>query len=249
MKFLKDANIPERKVDIVCIDKNRDKKITDELNTLGIKIIDAEGAEGIVSPVKSHADVVLHHLGENKFVVEPTVFDYFKKAFEGMDANLIMGTSRLENKYPRDSLYNGARIGNSIFFKALDKSILDYDEKIYTRKIKVNQGYSKCSIAVCDKNSFITSDDGIYKAGEENGFNVLKIRPGYIRIKEYDYGFIGGATGLISNDILAFAGDFLTHPDNEDIKSFLRNINIYPYSLSKGSLSDIGSIIPVGYME
>ncbi len=249
MKFLKDANIPEKRVDIVCIDKNRDEKITEELNFLGINIIDTEGAEGINSPIKSHADVVLHHLGENRFVVEPTVFEHFKKAFEGMGAKLIIGTSYLETEYPKDSLYNGARIGNSVFFKALDKSILDYYEKIYTRKIKVNQGYSKCSIAVCDKNSFITSDEGIYKAGKENGFNVLKIRPGYIKIKEYDYGFIGGATGLISNDILAFAGDFLTHPDNEEIKSFLRNINVYPYSLSKGELSDIGSIIPIGYLE
>lgn len=56
-------------------------------------------------------------------------------------------------------------------------------------------------------------------------------------------GFIGGASGLINKNLLCFNGDIKTHPDYENINSFCKNVGVEVYSLNKGMLKDIGSII------
>lgn len=247
MEFLKEANLPDKRVGLVCVSEDIKESLKMNISKLGINQIYAPQIKNIESPVRSHADVMLHHLKADSFVCEPTVFDYFKKEFEKYDINLICGKTVAESKYPRDCYYNAARVGDCVFMNIADSSILDFDKRNYTRKINVKQGYAKCSICIVSNKALITSDEGIYKAATENGFDVLKIQSGYIKIEGYDHGFIGGATGLLSNDVLGFCGDLKTHPDNQNISAFLRNYNVYPENLDKGILQDIGSILPIAY--
>ncbi len=245
MRFLKKANLPDLPVGVVCINRCCSKNIKDELIRLGINIIESPPAEKMTSPVKNHADVVLHHLGGNRFVSEPCAYKYFKETFTGAD--VICGKKILTDNYPDDCFYNVARISDTVFMKVADDFILDFDNMNYTKKIYTRQGYCKCNICIVSENAFITSDEGISKAGKDNGFDVLEIKSGHIGIDGYEHGFIGGTSGLISNDIMAFCGDVLSHPDFDKIKSFLRNYNIYPQCLSNELLFDIGSVIPIAY--
>ena len=64
-----------------------------------------------------------------------------------------------------------------------------------------------------------------------------------IELRKLDYGFIGGATGLIDNSTLAVNGDINSHPDSEQIKVFCHKYNVDIIPLKDGKLVDIGTII------
>jgi hypothetical protein len=64
----------------------------------------------------------------------------------------------------------------------------------------------------------------------------------FIELKGLDYGFIGGASGLISPNLLAFAGDITAHPDFDKIEKFLFKNGINIKILDDGPLMDIGTI-------
>ena len=121
-----------------------------------------------------------------------------------------------------------------------DKTILDSHNK---EIINVKQGYSKCNICIVDNNAIITSDNGIAKTVAKKGIDVLKISPGYIELRKLDYGFIGGATGIIDNNMLAVNGDINSHPDSEQIKVFAIKYNVDIVPLKNSNIVDIGTII------
>ena len=62
-----------------------------------------------------------------------------------------------------------------------------------------------------------------------------------------DYGFIGGCSGLISNDTIVFFGNIEKHPDYDKIKVFVNSKNKTILSLSNENLLDLGSLIPLLY--
>ncbi|HBH0593556.1 DUF6873 family GME fold protein, partial [Clostridioides difficile] len=146
-----------------------------------------------------------------------------------------------------DIPYNIAIVGDYAIhnFKYTDKAILDYIENNKLKKINIEQGYSKCSICIVDRTSIITSDKGIWKSMKNTEIECLLIEKGHINLFEMNYGFIGGCTGLISKDKLAFCGDVKKHPDYERIKSFVESKNKEIVTLSCENLLDIGSIVPL----
>ena len=108
--------------------------------------------------------------------------------------------------------------------------------------IHVNQGYARCTALAVDKNSIITSDNGIAAAAKRNGLDVLLIEAGGITLEGFDMGFIGGAAFKSGNKIY-FTGDINSHPNVEAIVEFLKERNIEYDCLSEGELFDIGGAI------
>lgn len=117
------------------------------------------------------------------------------------------------------------------------------------RIIDVKQGYTKCSLCPVRENAVITDDSGIEKVLLNNGYDVLKVSKGSVRLHGFDYGFIGGCSAMISRDILLFFGNFEMHSDKDRIKVFLQNYGITPQSLNGDVLTDIGSIIPLSEQQ
>lgn len=151
------------------------------------------------------------------------------------------------DKYPYNISYNIALFGNYAIhnFKYTDPKILEFINKNKIQKIDVKQGYSKCSICIVDEKSIITSDEGIVKACSEFNIDCLLITQGFIDLFDMNYGFIGGCSGSISNDTIAFFGDITKHPDYEKIFKFITNKNKKIVCLSEENLLDLGSLIPI----
>ncbi|MEA4832832.1 hypothetical protein SDC9_119120 [bioreactor metagenome] len=149
-------------------------------------------------------------------------------------------------KYPCDVLLNGVEIGEKLLCNPLtiDKKIMNiYDSK---NIIRVSQGYTKCNACVITNNALITEDEGIFIACRNNSIDCLKLESHSVKLDGYDYGFIGGASGKISKEIIAFCGDIDKHPEFDKIYSFCKNHGVNPISLSSDPLYDYGSIIAVG---
>lgn len=244
-EYVQNPNLPERKVKTVLADFRIPHSITDKLSRQGIGIIKTMKISSVYNAVCGHPDIQLHHLYSNVFVCAAEAYRHYKEILT--DCELIQGTSILASNYPSDIAYNVARIDKLAFHnvKYTDKTILEYFEKANIKLIDVKQGYSKCNVCITAKNAIITSDIGIAKAADNYNVDVLFISQGHIRLSDFPYGFIGGASGLTSHDTLTFTGNVEMHPDYERIAVFAEKYNVKLVSLGNHCLTDIGSLIPI----
>ena len=108
----------------------------------------------------------------------------------------VRGGEPIGHKYPETCHYNAVGIGNTLIHNLLhtDSSILDLYGKMWTKSVQlnVNQGYTRCNLLALDENDYITSDFGIKKVLEENGFNVFYVDPHQIALPGHDHGFFPG---------------------------------------------------------
>lgn len=248
MKFLKKSYIPQGKVSHIIIDSRIAKDIEDELKNRNIEIIKTCGCEGLYEAVKYHADMQVCYLGEGNIVVAPNVYEQYKNILAGYEFNIIKGTNYIKNKYPYNISYNVALFGEYAIhnFEYTDENIIKYIDDNNIKKINVKQGYCKCCICIIDETSIITSDKGIYKAvSKYNEIDCLLIETGSIDLFDMNYGFIGGVSGLLDCDEVAFLGDIKKHPNYHKIKEFVNKRGKKIISLGKNRLIDLGSIIPV----
>ena len=109
--------------------------------------------------------------------------------------------------------------------------------------VSVNQGYTRCAAAVVDDHSIITADAGVSRAAKNAGMDVLDIEPGYIELKGYGHGFIGGASFKISDNTVAFTGKLTEHPDGGHIYEFLAKHGQKALILTDRPIFDVGGAI------
>ncbi len=247
MQFLSIPNLPDRKVGYVIVDYRTNKKIITSLEKQGITVFFSCKIDTLYDAVCGHPDMSICHLGGADFVCEPSAYEYYSRTLTLPGINLIKGETRLTCTYPYDIAYNIAYVSGVVFHKKkyTDKTIAKNLNK--ARFIDVSQGYSKCSTCIVAENAIITDDDSIYAKAYENGIDALKIRKGVVALKGFEYGFIGGATGLISNDTLAITGNVEKHVDWVEIFDFCARKGVKVYTLTDDFPVDIGSIIPIAY--
>lgn len=221
--------------------------IKGEMNALNVNVIGTLKHPHLHNAVCYHPDMVICPIGMGKMVIEPLMYEYYVRALAAYNVELIKGHRELSRNYPFNIAYNIATVGNKAFLnrRYADEMAVEALKNEAADLIDVKQGYAKCSTAVVDGNSIITSDRSIYAGATLNGVDVLLIEPGHIELKGYDHGFIGGCCGKIKDSLLVFAGDPSTHPDGDRIMKFLKKRGIKVIPLLGGPLIDIGTIIPV----
>lgn len=246
MKYLRSPNLPEGRVDTVLISSQADTQMIRSLESFGIRMIHIHNSAYLEPPVASHPDLLFHHLGNNLIMAIPPDEDT-DGILRELNFDPVYVNPFSDQKYPANVALDAARIGNYLICnpKYTNQKILAYCEKNGITTIPVNQGYAKCSVCVVDDHSIITADPRIAIAAEKNGMSVLKITEGYIKLPGYPYGFIGGCSGKLAPDVMAFAGKLSTHPDYKGITEFLNDRGIAAQSLCDGQLTDIGGIIPL----
>ena len=235
------------KKDGVIVDYRTDKDIIKSLKKLGLEVIFSIKNQSVLPALWGHPDMQICKCLDNAFVVCPECYDYYKKELSMFGVDICKGKTILSSNYPMDIAYNVARIGDTAIhnFSYTDTEILRLLNTNNINLISVSQGYSKCNICIVSDNGIITSDKGIHSTVIKEGIESLLISDGDIDIFDWEYGFIGGASGKIGDDILAFCGDLSKHSDYDKIKSFCEKFNVKCVSLSDKRLMDMGSVIYV----
>lgn len=243
MKYISTPFIPDDKISAVILDFRADDETVKSLTALNISVIPTCKINCLQTPVCGHTDMMIHHLYNNKFVVANEAYEHFSRLLP--NASLIKGQGKLSCKYPYDILYNTAVLGDMAICNAkfTANEILNEYDKI----LNVKQGYTKCSICIISDNAIITADKKIAQTCVANGIDVLKIDEGHVELKGMSYGFFGGASGLISKNLLAVNGELNTHKNCNEIISFCKKHNVDITELKKGALNDVGSILPLYY--
>jgi hypothetical protein len=234
-------NLPKNKVNKILIGKSNTQEIA-ELKELGIETLCIEGHNQIDSEIRSHADILCFNTGKGELLVSPFV-NYSATISDEFRIKLIRKT--VESPYPNDVLLNCALFGDKLICntKYASDEIISFAEINNFTIIHTNQGYSKCSLCIVNENAVITEDNGLYSLLKKYQLDVLKIEPGQVYLSKHHSGFIGGASGLLSDSILYFSGDVYRHKNYHDIKTFLDNYSIDIYCNKSRLLRDFGGII------
>lgn len=238
-------NLPSGRVSLAII-SGEYKDILTELANLKIKVIKINQHENLPLQESSHADMQVLHIKENLLVVVNKE-EKLEQQLVNNNIKYTLCKTVIEPKYPKNVLLNALRLGEYLFCneKAVDQRVKEICLQENIQIVNTKQSYTKCSTAVVAENAIITADSSIAKVASLHEIDVLKISEGFIELKGYNYGFIGGCSGKISKDCLAFCGNIKAHPDYENIKSFAKNYGVNLYSLSNRNLLDIGSILPI----
>lgn len=243
--FVKNPSLPRGQAVLGVAAGDLPESIVSAFSELGVALIKTQPDLSLDAPVKYHPDMLLFHLGNNKIILSPSQ-EKLQNELVGLGFETEV-SAPLKKKYPFDIALNFLRIEKYIFGKKdfADKKIKTFAEENRLEFMNTNQGYARCSVCLVSRNAAITEDESLYKALTEKGIDVLKIRKGFVELEGYSCGFIGGASGKIARDAVAFFGDISLHPDFESIKSFLGKYGCKAVSLSSEPLRDYGGFIPI----
>ena len=240
-EILNNPNLPDNRVTGV-IAGAAYRNTLNSLNNLGIRIINIHYNKLLPGSLTYHSDMNIFHYSNNEFYIS-------KETAGESGGDFLLNTipESTGSSYPEDCRLNAVRIGNKLICnkKSASVSILNRAESDGLEIINVKQGYTKCSVCVIDENSFITDDESIYKSAGKYFDDVLFVSKGSIRLEGMNYGFIGGCTGKINKNEIAFNGRIESHTDHNSIIDFLDKHKISAREMTDDTLTDIGSILPV----
>ncbi len=225
---------------IVIANKNIPEHAFEQLEKYG-KVLSFK-TNGITYPaISGHPDVFLC-LSEKHLVIAPNTPADFKRALTDNQVSYYEGQSEVGNNYPETARYNAV----------ITEHFLIHNLQITDNKIKevcadktaihVNQAYTRCNLFPLKNDSFITSDQGIYKTLITNRLNVLYVKPQGIILPEFKHGFFGGTCGVYKNKIFIL-GSLSKFPDGRKVKEFLTNADYHIVELYYGPLFDGGSLV------
>lgn len=207
----------------------------------GFNVIPTIKIDNLYDSVATHADMQLHITSDGKIICAPETFLHYKKLLP-KTCTLIKGSKTIGSEYPHDIRYNAASVGNTLLCNTRYTAMEILNSYNNSNTIPVKQGYCKCSTCIVDSNSIITSDTGIAKAARNHGIDVLEIEAGDVKLKGMNYGFIGGATGLLTDKLLAVNGNIKEHKNAYEIEAFCKKKRVDILSLRNSVLEDIGTI-------
>lgn len=210
---------------------------------MGLKIIDIPKSMVLSEAVSSHPDMLFSVIDEKTLLTDKSYYNEnktFFKTLEESGVKILCSEQSLSGKYPGDVLFDAIKTEKLIVGR------LDFTAKeLFSEKIKafnVKQGYALCSTLLL-KGAAVTADKGICRVLENNGYDVLKISEGGIKLDGYDYGFIGGASAVLETQkTVVFFGNVKKHKDGERILAFCEKHGYKTVFSEEDELSDMGGV-------
>lgn len=211
------------------------------LASAGYNLLICPPSNLLYEAVCGHPDMLMH-IADDNIVVHTDMNSKFIQSLVLLNYNVYKSNLTLQTKYPYNICLNSLSLGN-LFVHSINFTDTNLLSLIKNKKlINVKQGYTKCSTCIVNDHAIITSDVSIAKALILEKIDVLLIPPGDILLPGLNYGFIGGATGLICDNVLAFYGHLDHYLYGKEILKFLNKHKVEPAFLRNGKLIDRGSI-------
>ncbi len=244
-KPLERPNLPGGKVCDVAVCGSC-AKLLEKLEELNIGAVITAESKNLDGRIHIHTDMLINNISKGVLIADNTQKNNIVN-FLTIGYRCDFFESDTKSPYPHDCLLNCVVIGDKLICNPniTHKNILKYAQNNNYDIIRVRQGYSKCSVCIVSDNALITDDESIHKACAINHIDSLYISKGSVKLNGYNYGFIGGCTGLIDKDKLLFNGDINYHKDCGRIIDFLNKYNVSPVIIEDEPLIDIGSILPL----
>ncbi|PKL40505.1 MAG: hypothetical protein CVV44_02560 [Spirochaetae bacterium HGW-Spirochaetae-1] len=216
--------------------------IVHNLKKLGVRALTVPHFDGVSRPISGHPDIQIFTHNGNIFCHRALTPSFLHEL--GKYGRITLCETVPGPAYPEDIPYNIACTGKAAFHRieGTEPRIKEYlaDQKITLHNVK--QGYSRCSTLIVDEDHIITADRSIHAEAEKAGITSLLINPGHVTLPGYRYGFLGGASGTAGNTVY-LTGTLRSHPDEDQIVSFIENTGKKIIYLSGETAIDLGSIL------
>ena len=237
----------DKKTTLALIGADAPSEIADSLRSLGFSVLRLPCDSRLATPVRSHADMLMLPVGKVVFTSSEylSVAEDIFKALESLGYEIVACKAEIRSDYPNDVAFDALVLKSAIIARldSLPDEIKTYATAMGIALLDSKQGYAKCSAVSVGESAIITADKNIARAAEAAGGDALLISaaPEKIRLEGYDYGLIGGASGVLE-DTVYFTGDISSHPDAERIAEFCKAHGKKMISLSSEPLNDVGGI-------
>lgn len=243
-KHIKTPHLPQGRVGLAVLGEKYRTELAGPLERQGVDALWSPENTRVDRRLSGHADLCLFHAGGSTVV--SSAGETVNSELERRGFDVRTARNEVAGEYPGDAGLNGCLLGKRFLhnLKVSDPELLAALPGDI-RRINLRQGYARCSVCVVDEGAAVTSDLGLARAAGADGVSVLLIRPGFIELSGFEYGFIGGASFKLSEGELAFTGRLEHHPDWERIESFLLERGVRPVFLTDKPAFDIGSAVPL----
>lgn len=237
----------DKKNTLALLGEDAPQEIADALRALGFSVLRLPCDSRLATPVRSHADMLMLPVGKVVFTSSEylSVAKDIFKALESLGYEIVSCNAEIRSDYPHDVAFDALVLKSAIIARldSLPDEIKTYAAAAGISLIDSKQGYAKCSAVSVGESAVITADKNIARAAETARADALLISaaPEKIRLEGYDYGFIGGASGVLE-DTVYFTGDISAHPDAERIAEFCKAHEKKIIPLSSEPLNDVGGI-------
>lgn len=227
---------------IAIVDRAYYDLLSDKLNKFNINSFPSFESRILKGAVKSHPDMSLFKYDDETLIASQESFDYYNEIFKNTKINIINACEDPLEKYPSDVKFNALRAGEHLICKkeVCAKSIIKrFDED---KIINSSQGYVKCSVIDIGSEYFASDDKYLYEIIKSLGKKCILLDKGFVKIKDYDYGFIGGASGY-ARDKIFLTGKIINEANRIRLEEFSREINKELIYLTEYDIFDIGTLM------
>lgn len=227
---------------IAIVDRAYYDILRDKLSELNIKAFPSFESKILKGAVKTHPDMSLFKYDEETLIASRESFDYYNEIFKGTNINIINANEDPFEKYPSDVKFNALRVGEHLICKkdtCADAIMNRFDDG---KIINSSQGYVKCSVIDIGGKHFVTDDKYLHKIINGLGYKSILLEKGLVKIKDYDYGFVGGASGY-ARDKIFLTGKIINEANRIRLEEFAREINKELIYLTEYDIFDIGTLM------
>ena len=234
----------------VIIDQRASRDVISSLHMLGYSVLSLPPFSRLGEAVASHTDMLIARVGNTYFShaeycdEHPYIFDDLYNYLAPSGACFSFVSDAVSPEYPKDAVLNILTMGDNVFCRtdSVSRTLMSHLKSLGKAVIGVKQGYPRCTVLKLTDSSAVTADRGMAKALINEGIRVTLIEEGHISLPPYKYGFIGGCAG-IDGDCVYFAGCIEEHPSYNEIRSAIEAEGLFPVSLGRGRLHDVGGIL------
>lgn len=227
---------------IAIVDRAYYDILRDKLNKFNINSFPSFESRILKGAVKTHPDMSLFKYDEETLIASRESFDYYNEIFKGTKINIINADEDPHEKYPSDVKFNALRAGEHLICKkdvCAEAIVSCFDEG---KIINSSQGYVKCSVIDIGSEYFASDDKYLYEIIKSLGQKCILLDKGFVKIKDYDYGFIGGASGY-ARDKIFLTGKIINEANRIRLEEFSREINKELIYLTEYDIFDIGTLM------
>ncbi len=108
---------------IAIIAGNANDEIINNLEEIGFTVIKTIECIDTYEEIMYHPDIVITKISDNEIIIDPKYYDYYKDKLDSFDISIYKGYKTVEDKYPKNIIYNAAIIGENAIhnFKYTDR--------------------------------------------------------------------------------------------------------------------------------
>ena len=227
---------------IAIVDKAYYDILRDKLSEFNIKAFPSFESKILKGAVATHPDMSIFKYDEETLIASRESFEYYNEIFKVTKINVINAYEDSLEKYPGDVKFNALRVGERLICKknaCADEIMNRFDEG---KTINSTQGYVKCSVMDIGSEYFVTDDKYLQKIINGLGHKSILLDKGLVKIKDYDYGFIGGASGY-ARDKIFLTGLIKDEANRIRLEEFAREINKELIYLTEYDIFDVGTLM------